>query len=141
MYSIRSVSYTDLQMNNIEAVQTIMDFLTDKEDKVVDVALNMCLIDISNYGVDEWVTWSSLEIAHIFKNTADGTLTDLMDEVESMSAGESIIDELLTCNQAERIDYKGALLGMKQGSIDFFNALIKYIEIHDEVKGKYYLTE
>ena len=55
-------------MTGEEAVQIIADYLTDKEDKVVDVALNMCMIDIASFGVDEWVTWSDLEIIHIFRN-------------------------------------------------------------------------
>tara|TARA_R100001510_G_C7480246_1_gene92552 strand:+ start:47 stop:433 length:387 start_codon:yes stop_codon:yes gene_type:complete len=128
-------------MTGEEAVQIIADYLTDKEDKVVDVALNMCMIDIASFGVDEWVTWSDLEIIHIFRNTADDTLSDLMDEIISRSAGEDIIDELLGSNQTERIDYKRALSGMKEGSVDLFNALIKYIELHEEVKGHYYLVE
>ena len=128
-------------MTGEEAVQIIADYLTDKEDKVVDVALNMCMIDIASFGVDEWVTWSDLEIIHIFRNRADDTLSDLMDEIISRSAGEDIIDELLGSNQTERIDYKRALSGMKEGSVDLFNALIKYIELHEEVKGHYYLVE
>ena len=128
-------------MTGEEAVQIIADYLTDKEDKVVDVALNMCMIDIASFGVDEWVTWSDLEIIHIFRNTADDTLSDLMDEIISRSAGEDIIDELLGSNQTERIDYKRALSGMKNGSVDLFNAMIKYIELHEEVKGHYYLVE
>tara|TARA_R110002020_G_scaffold439027_1_gene649514 strand:+ start:108 stop:494 length:387 start_codon:yes stop_codon:yes gene_type:complete len=128
-------------MTGEEAVQIIADYLTDKDDKVVDVALNMCMIDIASFGVDEWVTWSNLEIVHIFRNTADDTLSDLMDEIVSRSAGEDIIDELLGSNQTERIDYKRALSGMKEGSVDLFNALIKYIELHEEVKGHYYLVE
>jgi hypothetical protein len=128
-------------MTGEEAVQIIADYLTGKDDKVVDVALNMCMIDIASFGVDEWVTWSDLEIVHIFRNTADDTLSDLMDEIVSRSAGEDIIDELLGSNQTERIDYKRALSGMKEGSVDLFNALIKYIELHEEVKGHYYLVE
>ena len=128
-------------MTGEEAIQIIADYLTDKDDKVVDVALNMCMIDIASFGVDEWVTWSDLEIIHIFRNTADDTLSDLMDEIISRSAGEDIIDELLGSNQTERIDYKRALSGMKEGSVDLFNALIKYIELHEEVKGHYYLVE
>jgi len=128
-------------MTGEEAVQIIADYLTNKDDKVVDVALNMCMIDIASFGVDEWVTWSDLEIVHIFRNTADDTLSDLMDEIVSRSAGEDIIDELLGSNQTERIDYKRALSGMKEGSVDLFNALIKYIELHEEVKGHYYLVE
>ena len=128
-------------MTGEEAVQIIADYLTDKDDKVVDVALNMCMIDIASFGVDEWVTWSNLEIVHIFRNTADDTLSDLMDEIVSRSAGEDIIDKLLGSNQTERIDYKRALSGMKEGSVDLFNALIKYIELHEEVKGHYYLVE
>ena len=141
MCSARNVTFTDLQMTSEEAVQIIADYLTDKDDKVVDVALNMCMIDIASFGVDEWVTWSDLEIVHIFRNTADDTLSDLMDEIVSRSAGEDIIDELLGSNQTERIDYKRALSGMKEGSVDLFNALIKYIELHEEVKGHYYLVK
>ena len=130
-----------LAMNDVEAVQFIIDYLKETDDKVVDVALQMCLIDVSSFGVDDWVEWSDLEIIQIFRNTADDTLSDIMNDVEGVAAGESIIDELLGSEQSERIDYKRALSGMKSGSIGLFNALIKYIEIHDEVKGKYYLVE
>mgnify|MGYP006409329615 FL=1 len=141
MSFVKSVSFMDSQMTSEEAVQIIINYLTDKEDKVVDVALNMCMIDISSYGVDEWVTWSDFEIVHLFRNVADDTLTDLIDEIMSKSAGEDIIDELLGSDQTERIDYKRALSGMKNGSVDLFNALIKYMELHEEVKGHYYLVE
>ena len=141
MFFVKSVNYMALAMNDIEAVQFIIDYLKDADDKVVDVALQMCLIDISSFGVDDWVEWSDLEIVQIFRNTAEDTLSDIMDDVEGVAAGESIIDELLGSEQSERIDYKRALSGMKSGSIGLFNALIKYIEIHDEVKGRYYLVE
>ena len=141
MFFVKSVKTMALAMNDIEAVQFIIDYLKDADDKVVDVALQMCLIDISSFGVDDWVEWSDLEIVQIFRNTADDTLSDIMDDVEGVAAGESIIDELLGSEQSERIDYKRALSGMKSGSIGLFNALIKYIEIHDEVKGRYYLVE
>ena len=130
-----------LQMTSEEAVQIIIDYLEDRDDKVVDVALHMCMIDLASFGVDDWVEWSNLEIVHLFRNVADDTLSDLMDDIIGKSAGEDIIDELLGSNQTERIDYKRALSGMKEGSVDLFNALIKYIEIHEEVKGHYYLVE
>ena len=138
-----------LPMNDVEAVQFIIDYLKVDDDellelvemKVVDVALQMCLIDISSFGVDDWVEWSDLEIIQIFRNTADDTLSDIMNDVEGVAAGEDIIDELLGSKQSERIDYKRALSGMKSGAVELFNALIKYIEIHDEVRGKYYLVE
>ena len=141
MCSARSVTFMDLQMTSKEAVQIIIDFLENKDDKVVDVALHMCMIDLASFGVDDWVEWSNLEIVHLFRNVADDTLSDLMDDIIGRSAGEDIIDELLGSNQTERIDYKRALSGMKEGSVDLFNALIKYIELHEEVKGHYYLVE
>lgn len=131
----------DGQMTSEEAVQIIIDYLDDKDDKVVDVALHMCMIDLASFGVDDWVEWSSLEIVHLFRNVADDTLSDLMNDIIGKAAGEDIIDELLGSNQTERIDYKRALSGMKEGSVDLFNALIKYIELHEEVKGHYYLVE
>lgn len=141
MYSARNVTFMDGQMTSEEAVQIIIDYLDDRDDKVVDVALHMCMIDLASFGVDDWVEWSSLEIIHLFRNVADDTLSDLMDDIIGKAAGEDIIDELLGSNQTERIDYKRALSGMKEGSVDLFNALIKYIEIHEEVKGHYYLVE
>ena len=141
MFSVTNVRTMDSPMNDVEAVQCIIDYLKDTDDKVVDVALQMCLIDISSFGVDDWVEWSDLEIVEIFRNTADDTLSDIMNDVEGVAAGEDIIDELLGSKQSERIDYKRALSGMKSGSVELFNALIKYIEIHDEIKGKYYLVE
>jgi hypothetical protein len=141
MCSARNVTFTDLQMTSEEAVQIIINYLEDRDDKVVDVALHMCMIDLASFGVDDWVGWSNFEIIHLFRNVADDTLSDLMDDIIAKSAGEDIIDELLGSNQTERIDYKRALSGMKEGSVDLFNALIKYIEIHEEVKGHYYLVE
>jgi hypothetical protein len=141
MYSAKSVTFMALQMTSEEAVQIIINYLEDRDDKVVDVALHMCMIDLASFGVDDWVEWSSLEIVHLFRNVADDTLSDLMDDIIGKAAGEDIIDELLGSNQTERIDYKRALSGMKEGSVDLFNALIKYIEIHEEVKGHYYLVE
>lgn len=141
MYSAKSVTFMDGQMTSEEAVQIIIDYLDDKDDKVVDVALHMCMIDLASFGVDDWVEWSSLEIVHLFRNVADDTLSDLMNDIIGKAAGEDIIDELLGSNQTERIDYKRALSGMKEGSVDLFNALIKYIELHEEVKGHYYLVE
>ena len=141
MYSAKSVTFMDLQMTSEEAVQIIIDYLDDKDDKVVDVALHMCMIDLASFGVDDWVEWSAFEIIHLFRNVADDTLSDLMNDIMGKAAGEDIIDELLGSNQTERIDYKRALSGMKEGSVDLFNALIKYIEIHEEVKGHYYLVE
>ena len=141
MFFTESAKTMALPMNDVEAVQFIIDYLKKTNDKVVDVALQMCLIDISSFGVDDWVEWSDLEIIQIFRNTADDTLSDIMNDVEGVAAGEDIIDELLGSKQSERIDYKRALSGMKSGSVELFNALIKYIEIHDEVRGKYYLVE
>tara|TARA_E500000305_G_C3963096_1_gene208137 strand:- start:73 stop:498 length:426 start_codon:yes stop_codon:yes gene_type:complete len=141
MYSARNVTFMDGQMTSEEAVQIIIDYLDDKDDKVVDVALHMCMIDLASFGVDDWVEWSAFEIIHLFRNVADDTLSDLMNDIMGKAAGEDIIDELLGSNQTERIDYKRALSGMKEGSVDLFNALIKYIEIHEEVKGHYYLVE
>ena len=140
MYSIKSVAYMDLAMTNNQAITTIISYQTE-DDPVVDCAVNMCLIDVATYGVDEWITWSTLSVMEIFRRTAEAVLEDIMNEVESKSIGEDIIDELLGTAQTERIDYKRALAGMKSGSIMYFEALILYTEIHNEVTGKYYLDD
>ena len=130
----------DLAMTNNQAITTIISYQTE-DDPVVDCAVNMCLIDVATYGVDEWITWSTLSVMEIFRRTAEAVLDDIMNEVESKSVGEDIIDELLGTAQTERIDYKRALAGMKSGSIMYFEALILYTEIHNEVTGKYYLDD
>ena len=127
-----------LAMTNSKAITTIISYQVE-DDPVSDCAVNMCLIDVATYGVDEWITWSGLSVMEIFRSTADAVLEDIMNEVESKSAGEDIIDELLNTAQAERIDYKRALVSMRSGAIMYFEALILYTEIHNEVTGKYYL--
>ena len=126
-------------MKNNEAIKTIIKYQVD-ECLVTECAVNMCLIDVTTYGVDQWVTWPSVVVVDIFRNTADDLLGEIMNEVESRSAGEDIIDEMLGTIQAERIDYKKALTGMKDGAIRYFDALSLYVEIHEKVKEKYYLT-
>ena len=125
-------------MTNNEAITTIISYQKE-DDPVSDCAVNMCLIDVATYGVDEWITWSTVSVMEIFRSTAEAVLDDIMSEVESKSAGEDIIDELLGTTQTERIDYKRALIGMKTGSLMYFEALILYTEIHNEVTGKFYL--
>ena len=138
LISITIAITTGSYMTNNETIKLI---ISHQEEKcmVTECAVNMCLIDVATWGVDQWVKWSPVLIADIFRNTAEEVLEDVMNEVESQSMGESIIDELLTCNQAERIDYKKALIGMKSGAIRYFDALSLYMEIHEEVKQKYYL--
>ena len=124
-------------MTNNEAIKTIISYNTT--DSLADeCAVSMCLIDVASYGVDEWVTWSSQTVTDIFRNTAEEVLSEIMSEVESRSAGEDIIDEMLGSVQTERIDYKKALTGMKDGAIRYFDALSLYVEIHEKVKEKLY---
>jgi len=128
-----------LSMTNNEAIKTILVYQAD-DCIVTECAVNMCLIDVTTYGVDMWATWSPIVVVDIFRKTAEEVLVEIMDEVESRSAGEDIIDEMLGSIQTERIDYKKALTGMKDGAIRYFDALSLYVEIHEEVKEKYFLT-
>ena len=137
--SIEIVTTTASSMTNKEAVEIIMIYEAD-ECLASECAINMCLIDVATYGVDHWVSFSPVLVVDIFRTTAEEVLGEIMDEVESRSAGEGIIDEMLGTTQTERIDYKQALIGMKEGSIRYFDALSLYMEIHEEVKEKYYLT-
>ena len=136
---------TALSMTNKEAVEIIMIYeptdLNGDECLASECAINMCLIDVATYGIDHWVSFSPVLVVNIFRATALEVLDEIMDEVESRSAGEDIIDEMLGTTQTERIDYKKALIGMKEGSIRYFDALSLYMEIHEEVKEKYYLVE
>ena len=141
LVSIKNVTIMDSSMTNNDAIKTIISYQTDDDDAGTECAVNMCLIDVTTYGVDEWVTWSTMTTIDIFRSTAEEVLSDIMNEVESKSAGEDIIDELLGSKQIERIDYKRALFGMKEGAVKYFDSLALYVEIHDEVKGKYYLMD
>ena len=125
-------------MTNNDAIKTVISYNTS-DSLANECAVSMCLIDVASYGVDDWVTWSNQSVIEIFRNTAEEVLDEIMNEVESRSVGEDIIDELLGTAQTERIDYKQALVGMKEGSVRYFNALAIYTKIHEDVKGKYYL--
>ena len=126
-------------MTNNEAIKIIIKYEAD-ECLVSECAVNMCLIDVATHGINQWVTWSPVLVVDIFRRTAEEVLDEIMDEVESRSAGENIIDEILVSVQTERINYKEALIGMKEGAVRYFDALSLYTEIHEEVKEKYYLT-
>jgi hypothetical protein len=125
-------------MTNNDAIKTVISYNTS-DSPANECAVSMCLIDVASYGVDDWVTWSNQSVIEIFRNTAEEVLDEIMTEVESRSAGEDIIDEILGTAQTERIDYKQALVGMKEGSVRYFNALAIYAKIHEDVKAKYYL--
>jgi len=127
-----------LFMTNNDAIKTVISYNTS-DSPANECAVSMCLIDVASYGVDDWVTWSNQSVIEIFRNTAEEVLDEIMNEVESRSVGEDIIDELLGTAQTERIDYKQALVGMKEGSVRYFNALAIYTKIHEDVKAKYYL--
>ena len=105
-------------MTNNDAIKTVISYNTT-DSPANECAVSMCLIDVASYGVDDWVTWSNQSVIEIFRNTAEEVLDEIMTEVESRSVGEDIIDELLGTAQTERIDYKRALVGMKEGSVRY----------------------
>lgn len=128
-------------MNNKEAINTVLTLVESVPvDDVVKCATNMCIIDIKAFGIEEWVDMSSREVVKLFRETAEDTLGELMDEALSRSAGEELLDELLQVEQNHRVDFKAALVGMKEGCIKYFEALEFYLEIHEELKTRYFIN-
>jgi len=124
-------------MTNTEALEIINTYNL-RESPEITCAVDLCKIDVHEYGVDEWVTWGAEDAVVIFSQIAEETLDDIMEQIIARNAGERLIDEMLGAQQTERINYMKALGGMRDGVVKLFGSLLTYIEILERIKKDYY---
>jgi len=124
-------------MTETQAIEYIRNIISDTKgsdyEDVTDCAGSLCIIDIANFGLEDWLSWTSEEIVTLFTEVMDSTMTELLDELKSNYAGEQLIDELLGSDQAQRVDHDRAVNAVKDGAVKMMESLRMYLEIKREI--------
>jgi len=124
-------------MTETQAIKYIRDIINDSKDTdyedVTDCAGSLCIIDIANFGLEDWLLWTPEEIVTLFTEVMDSTMTELLDELKSNYVGEQLIDELLGSNQTQRVDHDRAVNGVKDGAVKMMQSLRMYLKIKRDI--------
>tara|TARA_R100000805_G_scaffold7425_1_gene8966 strand:+ start:200 stop:592 length:393 start_codon:yes stop_codon:yes gene_type:complete len=124
-------------MTETQAIEYIRNIISDTKgsdyEDVTDCAGSLCIIDIANFGLEDWLSWTPEEIVTLFTEVMDSTMTELLDELKSNYAGEQLIDELLGSDQAQRVDHDRAVNAVKDGAVKMMESLRMYLEIKREI--------
>jgi hypothetical protein len=102
-------------------------------NKTNNCAVDLCLNDINTYGYGDWLLWDSLDVASMFSEMTDDAVKDLLDEINSQQAGQTLIDEVLGVEQ-DRIDTLEESKKLALASSQMFKVLVKYVSIHEYLK-------
>ena len=124
-------------MTETQAIEYIRNIISDTKgsdyEAVTDCAGSLCIIDISNFGLEDWLSWTPEEVVSLFTEVMDSTMTELLDEFKSNYAGEQLIDELLGSDQAQRVDHDRAVNGVKDGAVKMMQTLRMYLKIKRDI--------
>ena len=124
-------------MTETQAIEYIRNIISDTKgsdyEDVTDCAGSLCIIDIANFGLEDWLSWTPEEIVTLFIEVMDSTMTELLDELKSNYAGEQLIDELLGSDQEQRVDHDRAVNAVKDGAVKMMESLRMYLEIKREI--------
>jgi len=124
-------------MTETQAIEYIRNIISDTKGSdyaaVTDCAGSLCIIDISNFGLEDWLSWTPEEVVSLFTEVMDSTMTELLDEFKSNYAGEQLIDELLGSDQTQRVDHDRAVNGVKDGAVKMMQSLRMYLKIKRDI--------
>tara|TARA_R100000734_G_scaffold13127_1_gene9716 strand:- start:790 stop:1182 length:393 start_codon:yes stop_codon:yes gene_type:complete len=124
-------------MTETQAIEYIREIISDTKgsdyEDITDCAGSLCIIDISNFGLEDWLSWTPEEIVTLFIEVMDSTMTELLDELKSNYAGEQLIDELLGSDQTQRVDHDRAVNGVKDGAVKMMQTLRMYLKIKRDI--------
>ena len=124
-------------MTETQAIEYIRNIINDTKgsdyEDVTDCAGSLCIIDIANFGLEDWLSWTPEEIVALFTEVMDSTMTELLDELKSNHAGEQLIDELLGSDQTQRVDHDRAIGAVKDGAVKMMESLRMYLKIKRDI--------
>ncbi len=124
-------------MTETQAIEYIRNIINDSKDTdyedVTDCAGSLCIIDIANFGLEDWLSWTPEEIVSLFTEVMDSTMTELLDELKSNYAGEQLIDELLGSEQSHRVDCDRTVNAVKDGAVKMMESLRMYLKIKRDI--------
>ena len=97
-----AVSYAEIFLQDYqEEYEGVNDELVD----IATCASNLVIIDLNKFGYDEWKTWNESKITDIFLEVFNDAMDEILDTIDSYSAGEELIDEVLGTEQTYTIDH------------------------------------
>tara|TARA_R110001583_G_scaffold9030_1_gene42647 strand:- start:5227 stop:5619 length:393 start_codon:yes stop_codon:yes gene_type:complete len=108
-----------------------------KDDSMTDCAVDLCIHDIENYGLINWLRWTPIGISKMFLEMAESSVEELVAEIESQQIGEILIDEVLNVEQDERVNTLEESKKLSLSSVKMFKVLHKYHKIHEFIKIQY----
>jgi hypothetical protein len=117
----------------------LQDYQEDYEgvnDELVDIATcasNLVIIDLNKFGYDEWKTWNESKITDIFLEVFNDAMDEILDTIDSYSAGEELIDEVLGGNQTYTIDHAKNARLMKNCGLQMMSTMGMYMKIKREI--------
>ena len=124
-------------MTEPQAIEYIRNIISDTKgsdyEDVTDCAGSLCIIDIANFGLEDWLSWTSEEIVTLFTEVMDSTMTELLDELKANYAGEQLIDELLGADQEQRVDHDRAVNAVTDGAVKMMQTLRMYLKIKRDI--------
>ena len=101
-----------------------------------NAAVDLCLHDVIDAGWEDWLLWSSVDIAVVFSEMTDDAVRDLVDTINSNQAGQALIDEVLGEDE-DGFDAVAESKKLAIASAKMFRVLRKYCSIHEALKLEY----
>ena len=122
----KAVQYTELFMQDYE------EHNDDLQD-IADCAGNLVIIDLNKFGYDTWKTWNESKITDIFLEVFNEAMDEILDTIDSYSAGEDLIDEVLGTEQTYTIDHAKSARLMKDCGLKMMSTMGMYMKIKREI--------
>lgn len=122
----KAVQYTELFMQDYE------EHNDDLQD-IADCAGNLVIIDLNKFGYDTWKTWNESKITDIFLEVFNQAMDEILDTIDSYSAGEDLIDEVLGADQTYTVDHAKSARLMKDCGLKMMSTMGMYMKIKREI--------
>lgn len=122
----KAVQYTELFMQDYE------EHNDDLQD-IADCAGNLVIIDLNKFGYDTWKTWNESKITDIFLEVFNQAMDEILDTIDSYSAGEDLIDEVLGAEQTYTVDHAKSARLMKDCGLKMMSTMGMYMKIKREI--------
>ena len=131
-------------MTKEEAIRHIIEYAADLPPKEA-LACHMAATDIQEYGIEEWVEWKAESISDIFMGIIAESSNNSIDNVESHSIGEELLDQLsmegyvaFEDEDQQRVDYIETMRQMREAMLEGLDAMRAYFQVQDIIRNKYY---
>jgi hypothetical protein len=120
-------------MTKKQAIKWVKSMRLQQGD-ATNCAVDLCIYDIEMHGLNDWLGWDPIDISKMFAEMTRDSVKQMIDEIDSKQAGESLIDELLGSDQ-ERLDILEESKKLATTTTKMLEVLTKYHSIHEFIKA------